>query len=409
MRSLPLLLVLAAARAGADAATPAGPRGELFEGYSPVTDRLYGPLTPAAARLLPRWLQATTDGDVTDVVFQPEGALRWRMVRGPRGLVEKTTLVDGKVWTRSSFRYDAQGRIAAKEVSGPGVGAGGWRAAYRSDERGRVVERSGDGPTWTVRWDDDGAATAETRDGEGGRRVDRWDARGNLLRSELWRDGAKRRLVIEYQRDGAGRLLRVTRRRGDGAAAAATFAKPDPTVRSEDVAAVPGLAERWEVLLVLGAPTTRRVNGAGAARTTTDYFGESCWLNQPSGLAYDAGERVLRSEVGCICGLCVDARAQIGGDEVLGRDEHWAPGPWLRLDDALEVTADHRVWTPRGPVRAGELRAGDPVLDARGRVRTLRSARRLDGGRRLGVNLRTRSGRFVAADFVLESESGECP
>jgi hypothetical protein len=67
--------------------------------------------------------------------------------------------------------------------------------------------------------------------------------------------------------------------------------------------------------------------------------------------------------------------------------------------------------TPGGPRPAGALRAGDLVLDARGRPRLLRSSRRLpDGPARLGRNLRTASGTFSAGDFLLASETlRQCP
>src|SRR5579871_4510184 len=177
MRSLVLLLL--AARAAADAIPPAKSKAILYEGYSPLRDGLYGPLTPSSARLLPRWLEATVDGDVTEVVFRPDGAVRWRMVRGPRGMVEKTTLVDGQPWTRSRFSYDGDGRIAVKEVTGPGVGGATVRYLYRTDERGRIVERTGGGQRWTVRWRPDGATSETFLDGETApRRRDRWDAAG---------------------------------------------------------------------------------------------------------------------------------------------------------------------------------------------------------------------------------------
>jgi len=34
----------------------------------------------------------------------------------------------------------------------------------------------------------------------------------------------------------------------------------------------------------------------------------------------------------------------------LDTDEHWLAGPWLRLDDRVEVTADHPVLTVKPPL-----------------------------------------------------------
>src|SRR5579871_21410 len=294
MRSLVLLLL--AARAAADAIPPAKSKAILYEGYSPLRDGLYGPLTPSSARLLPRWLEATVDGDVTEVVFRPDGAVRWRMVRGPRGMVEKTTLVDGQPWTRSRFSYDGDGRIAVKEVTGPGVGGATVRYLYRTDERGRIVERTGGGQRWTVRWRPDGATSETFLDGETApRRRDRWDAAGNLLGSEALLRGTAR-VAIGYQRDAAGRLVRVTRARAGEPAREATFAAPGPSVTSEDVEAVSSAWERWEAVLALGAPTTHSVDGRGAERRVRDFFGSGCWLNRTSGLRYDAAERVAGGE-----------------------------------------------------------------------------------------------------------------
>jgi hypothetical protein len=110
--------------------------------------------------------------------------------------------------------------------------------------------------------------------------------------------------------------------------------------------------------------------------------------------------------VACICGFCVDAAARIEAAEVLGTDEHFTRGPWVRLDEALDVTVEHRVLTPRGPRPAGALRPGDVVTGADGRPRVLRSVRALPSAPpRRGLNVRTARGTFGANGFLLESEA----
>jgi len=55
----------------------------------------------------------------------------------------------------------------------------------------------------------------------------------------------------------------------------------------------------------------------------------------------------------CICGCCVAAQSALhalAGTELLDTDEHWLAGPWLRLDDRVEVTADHPVLTVKPPL-----------------------------------------------------------
>lgn len=144
--------------------------------------------------------------------------------------------------------------------------------------------------------------------------------------------------------------------------------------------------------------------------SSTGTWSDRCWLNQPSTLTFDAAGLLTGVQQSCICGFCVDAALAPSAPDVLATDRHWTRGPWVRLDGAVDVTADHRVMTPDGPRPAGALSAGDRVLSANGAPRVLRSVERLSGAERLGVNLRTRSGTFAAGGLLFESEQPRpCP
>jgi hypothetical protein len=182
----------------------------------------------------------------------------------------------------------------------------------------------------------------------------------------------------------------------------------DATVTSDDLrlAAQAGL-ERSDALVYLGSPATSRDEGRGAARRVFDDYAadRGCWLNRISSLEYDATGVVAGAAQSCICGLCVDASQPIAAEEIEAVDVHWTTGPWVRLDRAIDVTADHHVLTERGWVRAGDLAPGDRMLDERGAVRVLESVERLETrAERLGRNVRTRSGTFRAGGFVFLSE-----
>jgi YD repeat-containing protein len=391
-----VLLLLVAAPAVADNSLPAD--GELYEGYCPLTDKLYGPLSAEQTHLLPRWLRSHTQGDVTEVVIEPEAKVRWRIQRGPHGTVEKVVTVAGAPFLTSRFSYDAAGRLVEKIASGPGLPKP-LQYRYTTDDQARILSRTGEGEHFTVRWL--AATTAETeRKTDKFSRIDRWQD-GRLISSRF------RHITLTYERDNNGRLQRVTRRRGKHPPVAATFAAPDPTLVSEDVDALQAADERWEALLALGAPTHRREEHG----SNQDWFApdKDCWLNQISGLYSDATGRITNGSVGCVCGFCVAENMRIEGDDVRVRDEHFTAGPWFRLDGELVVTGDHRLVTPRGNIRAADLHVGDMLIGATGLPRRLRSIERLPDSMRRGVNLRTSSSRFRAAGFLLESETGECP
>ncbi len=389
----------------------------LYEGFSPITMAPYGPLDAAATKRLPRWLDVMVDGDTLHVVERPEGRIYWTLRYGRFGLVSKRVGVDGEVWLESRFTRDEAGRLLDKEVTGPGA-KGRLEYSYVVDAHGRVTERRRrDGEErWLVAYDQDGGTTVAATTWKGKNvRSDVFDPEGRLLRTELGEParGKSRRLLIVYQRNSAGRLQNVIRRRGDGPTRFAAFDRPDHDVRAEDLIPIAPVVERHEVLLALGAPTSRSDDGRGVRRTSTDRFGDSCWLNQPSSIVYDAADRAHATETTCICGFCVDASlaATAPSAEVVGRDWHWTAGPWVRLDGAVDVTADHPVITPTGRRAAGELRAGDLVLGEDGGARPLLLVELLpDTGDRLGLNLRTTSGAFQAGGFTFASEQpAACP
>jgi hypothetical protein len=164
--------------------------------------------------------------------------------------------------------------------------------------------------------------------------------------------------------------------------------------------------ERHEVDLLLGAPVHTTDEGRGVDRRQTVDYSPGCWLNEVSGLEFDAAGLLVSGVQGCICGFCVDASLPIGTrTEVVATDTHRTLGPWVRLDGTVDVTAEHEVVTPSGPRPAGTLSAGDVVLDAQRRPRRLRSVEQLpDGPERLGRNVRTLDGTFSAGGILFRSE-----
>lgn len=392
----------------------------LYEGYSSVLHAPYGALDPAKARTLPLWLDVTTQGDTSNVVFLPERRVAWRLVYGPQGLLQKTVTIDGQMWTESRFRY-AAGVLVEKTVAGPGV-AVPRRYTYLPDEQGRPKERRGpisrlpfhgsdpqaDRVTFT--YSAEGSAVDHVLGGQVVRR-DRFDRAGRLVRTDLGRPAtaAASRLSLIYVRDAAGRLQKILRMWFTAAPRPARADERDPGVLPQHLDALPPVVERHEVLLLLGQPERHSRDVAATERSVRDQYGTSCWLNQTSELSYDAAGMLSTYGQTCICGLCVAAPAEprpLAAAELLGRDEHWLAGPWLRLDERVDATADHRVLTPMGPRPAGALRAGDVVFGEDGAPRRLRSVRALGRGpERLGVNLRTTSGRFTAGGLLFESET----
>lgn len=420
-RTVPWLLLAACAGRGkaplpAVSATAAAPSlaSGLYEGFSPITMAPYGPLDEATTKKLPRWLDVRVDGETVDVIERPEDRIRWRLRYGEHGLVSKRVTVDGEFWLESRFARDGEGRLLDKEVSGPGSDRR-LSFAYTVDERGRVTERRrrDGGETWRVAHDQEGGTTVATTIWDGKiARVDRFDAAGRLLRTDLGepKHAATWHVAVVYDRDAGGRLRNVIRRRGGGPTVFAAFDRPDQSLVAGDLIPIFPVVERHEVLLALGAPMTHSDDGKGVARRSRDAFGTDCWLNAASAIVYDAAGRAHGTEVTCICGFCVDAALDAAagdGAEVVGRDWHWTAGPWVRFDGSVDVTADHEVLTPNGPRAAGELAAGDLVLGEDGAPRALRSVERLpEGELRLGVNLRTTTDRFQAGGLLFGSEHG---
>lgn len=419
---------LAVGRAAAQPVRAPVPSGS-YEGYSPVTHAPYGPLEAAKGRVPdargPLWLEVTTQGDTSDLVFLPERRVAWRLVYGPEGLVRKTVTVDGQPWTESRFGYRG-GALVDKVVTGPGVGAE-RRYTYVLDASGRIRERRGpisrqpfhgsDPAADLARftWMADGATVEHIVGGQVVRR-DRFDRAGRLLRTDLGRPATApaSRLSLIYVRDAAGRLQQIQRQWFTSAPRPAHADRREPGVLPAHLDALPPVVERHEVLLLLGQPERHSRDVEATERSVRDQYGKTCWLNQTSELTYDAAGMLSRYGQTCICGLCVaepSAPRPLSAADLLGRDEHWLAGPWLRLDERVEVTAEHRVLTPWGPRPAGALRAGDTVLGEDGAPRRLSSVRWLGSGpERRGINLRTRSGRFTAGGLLFESETVQpCP
>ena len=242
-------------------------------------------------------------------------------------------------------------------------------------------------------------------------RRDTVDARARKISTELhsWSTGDDK-LTLSFVRDDAGALQEIRRQRGAGPETVADTTTQDPTVTPADLQRVPPWTPRRDVLLALGAPKNHTDERLGVARWISDSW-LSCGSGSPgsaTSVDYDAEGRVTGYRSDCPYiedWYCVSAGVSLSAEAVIGTDEHWTAGPWVRLDGELDVTAEHRLITPGGPRPAGELAPGDAVLAADGSVRTLRSVEILPPGpERLGVNLRTESGTFGAAGFLLESE-----
>lgn len=388
--------------AGTPAAPPSG--SELFEAYSPIKMAPVGPIsaTVAASRLA-RWLEVTRLGRTTTIVFLPERRVRWTLTYDRLGLKRKVTTVDGATWTTSHFSYDPQGRLRGKTVTGQVTAS----FTYLTDSAGLVIERAREGSDerWSVRHHATGSV-AETRAGSRVLRTDRFDRQGRLLSTEVGNAAA-----IRYERGADGELRSVVRVLRNLPERPADPRNVDPVAALTNLGAFAraGVFERHEVLLLVGSPITHSVTGSGRRRSTKDNYAKDCSrMNQVSLLRYDAADLLVDGQTTCVCGFCVAMPVPAIGRDVLGTDEHWTSGPWLRLDDVVDVTADHPVITQAGSRLAGELRPGDSVVGADGRPRILRSVRALDDrpGMRPGVNVRTRSGRFAAGGFLFASEPG---
>jgi hypothetical protein len=415
--------------AGADAQIASAPPPDgLYEAWSPLT---MAPVAPLAAepRALPAWIEVRTEAGTTTVTFLPERRVVWRLAWGPHGPARKTIEVDGHAFATSHYEYDGQGHLARKVVDGPGISGAPWVFAYVTDARGRIVSRTTTLATATpaARWRGATGPASEVQSIArlGGRTVvtttvggtdvrrDTYDRGDRLSRTEWLAGGRRHRLELRYRRDGSGVVVSVDRTIAARRAPADARAR-DPRITSDDL--MPLLAapiERGEALLLLGAPVTSSDEHRGAARRVTDDYADGCWMNSPSALEYDAAGMMIGVHTRCICGLCVDAELTIDVDpaSVDAVDLHFTRGPWIRLDGAIDVTADHRVLTPRGPIPAGELRAGDEVLDADGSARVLASVEPLgETELRLGRNVRTVSGTFAAGGILFESEQPRaCP
>lgn len=389
-----------------------------YEGLSPLTGQPYGPISPERAReLLPQWLRVTRDGDSARVVVMPEERETWTLSYGPDGLVEKEVRVDGELWTASRFAYDSDGRLVSKRVEPLGL-----RLGYETDRRGRITKRTpvaGGGPGYRVSHSAKGATRVFDPVGRYAPivRVDRWDRQGRLVGLAFGPRADAPTVELRLVRDARGKLLRVRRRFSERPGAKWRPAKldaPDEEIRGREVGILGSEASRAEAWLLFGPPRKRSDDGQGRERTLKDdWSGDACWLDQTNQLEFDAAGHFTRGRTHCICGFCVAVEAPLAleGLEVLGTDHHYAPGPWVRLrtaSGAVEVTADHRVMTPAGPRAAGELRAGDEVRGAEGTL-VVEAVEALEARTRLGVNVRTREGVFVAAGIVFESEQArEC-
>jgi hypothetical protein len=372
-------------------------------------------------------LVVRTTGNVAHVTFLPERRVTWRLTWGPHGPIEKVVEVDAQLFLRARYEYDAAGHLARKVAEGPGLElerepriATPLVFTYRTDAQGRVVERRSPlrQPSWrapaeerlTVTY---AGARATVRIEHAGRvvRIDELDEQGRVLATRLEGTPPARTLQLEYVRDAQGRLERVERvvegRRtvADPRARHASITRFDV----ELVARAP--VERREALWLLGAPVTASDEGRGIERTRTDDWSDECriggesMINAISGMAWDASGLSLGSAQGCICGFCVDAELAVDAPDELGVDLHWTRGPWVRLDDAIDLTTDHEVLTPTGLRPAGALRPGDAVIDASGGVRVLRTVEHLGEQERLGRNVRTASGTFVVGGIVVASEA----
>ena len=381
----------------------------LYEGYSPLLLRPYGPVTPDQAKSLPRYLEVSTVDDVSIVIVQPEGRIRWELEYGPHGLVRKVTTVNGELWLESDFHY-VDGRLSTKRVSGVGIERR-LQFAYETDECGRVTKRSQGTTRWAVTFDQDGAV-AKMFQYQTLIRRDTFDLGGRHLITTVGipADGPDR-LRITYERNRNGGLVRVTRRWRAGKDRPADPLQPDPDVGSTELGLLNDQVERHEVLYLIGAPQKRYLEGNGVRRSATDDYSADCWLNAPSSIKYNPADVFIGTEASCICGYCVDAQATLGFDEIMGVQTHWTAGPWVRIDGRLDLTVDHRLLTPNGAREAGALAPGDVVMLSGFRPHAVRSVELLPPGPpRLGINLTTNTGTFEANGYLVESEQPQpCP
>jgi hypothetical protein len=407
-----LCLVFAALGASAQPMAQPPPSG-LYERWSPT---LLGPVVPlsSAPPALAEWLSVETRGSRARVVFEPARRVVWQAEWGPHGVTSKRTLVDGVEVSRSEFVYDAAGHLLEKRTTG--ALAHGTGVVFRTDARGRIVERRETvtrmnsagtlAPIDLVTTFSYGARGVVQTVTVGGRATLRatLDASGAPLTVAFDTQRGTGRLV--YSRDRTtGRLQGVERTRGRVRSAADASVR-DRSVTSTDVmVAVRAELDRADALLYLGSPHTSSDQGRGADRRISDHFAEGCWLNETSSLEFDGTGAMIGGRTACICGFCVDAALAVDAEEIEAVDVHWTTGPWIRLDGAVDVTADHEVLTARGWVPAGELVAGEPMIDGEGRTRVLERVERLPvGPERLGRNVRTRSRTFRAGGFVFLSE-----
>lgn len=412
MRSL-LALFLLLWPAASSAQTPTFADG-LYEDFPSILMRPVGPL--AGVPPTGHWVEVTSRGARTTVRFLPDGRMRWVIRWGPHGPRSKRIVVDGVTVATSTFGYDAAGHLVAKDVTR--AGAPDLHFDYTTDGSGRVTERRGrlpplGGTTPTVEraiitYTASGSEEVVERDGRAVRR-DLRDAAGRLLESHFVSGSETASLV--YERDGAGTLLEAVRAIG-GVREEAGFAapRPDLVLHVELVSRAP--IERWETLLLFGAPARSTDAGRGAGRTISDdWSGDACLLNRVSLLRFDAAGLLVGAETTCICGFCVAAESVVSeGEEVLATDTHWWSGPWVVLD-GVWVTPDHEVLTPRGPRRATTLVIGEPVMHADGRAAPLAQVEHVASTEpRRALNLRTADGTFVGGDLVFLSEAeGPCP
>lgn len=408
-------LALLGAWLGAGDAVAQAPPSGVYEAFSPSLGVPVGALADAAHPVTPRWLKVTSEGAVADVTLEPGGSLRWQLRYGPHGLEAKRATVDGALWTESTFERDERGHLKGKRVTGPGAGdglqfsyrtdaAGRPHERMRVDERAQLVTAGGGRATWE--WTRTGCVVRSFWNGELVR-IDTLDGAGRQLRLDVGHpaDGPLH-LGLRFRRGAAGRLIGVDRLIPGKKPAPVVLGRPDPDLTPALLDQLPPLVERHEVLMLLGEPVTHTVDRAVSPPTVTDRYTDGCWLNQPDTVTYDPSGLLTGTSAACICGFCVAAELAPAEPDVLQEDRHWTRGPWVRLDGRVDVTADHRVMTPTGPRAAGALRPGDLVLDAGGASRALRSVERLPPGeRRLGVNLRTRSGTFRAGGLLFESEA----
>ncbi len=414
-------LAALASTASAQAPRTSPPADGLYESWPSATMEPVGPLS-APPPGLPRWIDVRSDGGTTTVTFEPERRVVWRITWGPDGPVEKTIEVDGEPFATSRFEYDVRHHLARKIVTGPGIHNGPHTYGYTTDARGALQTREGPitpagGSASELRRFVRTRRGLEIRTSLGGRevRVDVHDRSGRRVETR-WTSSSGERFALHYVRVGGRiaieRTLREQRQPADASAR-------DPSIRAETMSALIGLPiEVHETQLLLGSAVQTSDDQRGVGRSISLSYAENgCWLNQPSTLIFDGTGLLASSRVDCICGFCVDAALPVdtAPEATLGVDLHWTDGPWVRLvladGSSLDVTSDHRVITPRGPIAAGVLRAGDEVSAARGGTIRLRSVELLAGGEaRLGRNVRTREGTFAAGGVLFESETDQpCP